>query len=91
MRRRNTSTENWWTHLLHQLLHVDEVTENCEVCRASDRALHVPINGTSTAGMLNTKLQVDLPFLDDLIALSVMDLIPKYLLVPARSKNTKGV
>ena len=59
---------------------VDEVLEHCEVCRSFDKAPHV--------SMINGKLQADVPYLDDLIALHAMDVYRQYsLLNPARSKN----
>ena len=40
----------------------------------------------------NEKLQIDLLFLDDLVALHVMDMFSKYsLLIPVRSKNPQEV
>ena len=33
--------------------HVDEVLEQCEICRVSDRAAHIPIAGTFAVLMFN--------------------------------------
>ena len=42
---------------------MDDVVENCDVCKALGQAPHVPIAGTSTVSMFNEKVQADLPFL----------------------------
>ena len=39
----------------------DEVLARCEVCQAFEQAPHAPVAGTSTAAMLNQKLQEDIP------------------------------
>ena len=66
--------------------------EQCEVCRAFDKAPHAPIGGTSTVAMFNGKLQADLLFLGVLIALRAIDLSSKhFLLIPARSKNLQEI
>ena len=63
------------------LLHyVGEVLGRCEICRASDKAPHVPIAGTSTAAMFNEQVQVDLLFMDEIIALRAMDTVSEYSL-----------
>ena len=59
---------------------VYEVLASCEVCQASEKAPHVPAAGTSTVAMFNEKLQADLLFLDDVIALHIMDVYSKYSL-----------
>ena len=70
------------------LRHVEEVVNQCDVCKAFDKAPHTPIAGTSAVAMFNEKLQVDLLFLDDLIALHIMAVFPKYsILTLVRSKN----
>ena len=67
---------------------MDAVVTQCEVCRAFDKAPHLPIAGTSMVAAFNEKLQVDLLFLDDLIVLHIMDVFSKYsVLTPVRSKN----
>ena len=59
---------------------VDEVVEHSEVCRSFGGAPHV--------SMCSGKLQVDLPYLDDLIALRAMDVYRKHSpLIAARSRN----
>ena len=73
---------------MHVLTCVGEVLERCEVCRACAKAPHVPVAGASTASMIKGKSQVDLPSLDDVVALHAMGVFPEYpLLVPGRSKN----
>ena len=61
---------------LHLLQDVDEELERRGVCRAFGRAPHLPIAGTSAVLMFNGKLQVDLLFLGDIIALHVMEVFP---------------
>ena len=53
---------------------VDEVPERCEVRRVFDEVPHVPIAGASTASMFSGKVQVDILFLGDIIALRTMDM-----------------
>ena len=61
----------------------DEVLEHCEVCRSFNKAPHV--------SMRSGKLQVDLPYSGDLIALRAMDVYRKHSpLIPARSGNPQG-
>ena len=73
---------------LSLLRHVEEVVNQCDVCKAFDKAPRTPITGTSTVAMFNEKLQVDLLFLGDLIVLHIMDVFSKYsILTPLRSKN----
>ena len=40
------------------LRHVEEVVNQCEVCRAFDKAPHFPIAGTATVSAFNEKVQV---------------------------------
>ena len=57
----------------------DEVLEHCEVRRSFGEAPHVSMRS------------VDLPYLDDLIALRAMDVYRKHSpLIPARSGNPQG-
>ena len=58
---------------MHLANYVDEVWEQCDICRAFDQAQHVPIAGPATLSMLNGKLRTDLLFLDHAIALRAMD------------------
>ena len=59
---------------------------------AFDVAPSIPVSGASTAASLNEKVQVDLPFLSDIIVLHALDLFPRYsLLVPVRLKNPDEV
>ena len=77
------------SHLVDQ---VGKVLETCDVCRACDKAPHVPIAGTTTASAVNEKVQVDLLFLDDLLVVHAMDIFSKYsLLRPAQSENPQEV
>ena len=68
--------------------HVDEALEQCEVCPASDKAPHVPKQGTSSAPRSDENLQEDLLFADDIIA-SYATAVPtkNSLLIFAHSKN----
>ena len=69
---------------------VDEVSEQRGICRAFDKAPHVPVAGTSTVSMSNGNLQVDLVFPANLIALRAMQISPQYsLIAPARPKNAQ--
>ena len=61
---------------MHLVNYVDEVLEHCDLCRARDKAPHVPIAGTTTAPMSNETLQVDL-FSEDIIALRASDAYSK--------------
>ena len=72
--------------------YVDGVLGRCGVCRASDKAPHLPIPGTSTVLTFNGNLQVDLFLPGDLKALRPMDLYPTHSLsMPARPKNPQEV
>ena len=46
----------------HLLPRVDEAVGQCEVCRASGKAPHAPVAGTSTVSIFNEELLVDLLF-----------------------------
>ena len=71
----------------HLVDNADEVLEQCEVCRAFDKAPHVLAVGTSTASMSDEKAQVDLMFSGNLIDPHAMDMYPKYALpLPVRSE-----
>ena len=73
---------------MHLLQHVGEVLEPCVVCRAFDRAHHVPAAGTSTVSVFNEKLKVDLLLLGDIIAFHFADILSKRsLLASARPKS----
>ena len=61
----------------HLANYVDEASENCDVCRAFDKAPHVPIAGAPAVPMFREKARVDLPCLGDLIVLHPMDAFPK--------------
>ena len=71
---------------------VGGVRGRCDVCRSSDSALRVRAAGASIFSMFHERLQVDLSFLRDLLALHDMDVFSRYaLLLPARSRNPRGV
>ena len=75
---------------MHLLTCVDEVARQCEVCQASDKAPRVPVAGTSAVAMFNGKLQVDLLFLEDIIAVHVIDVFSRRpLLQPVHTKNSQ--
>ena len=65
---------------LHPLQQVDEELGHCNVGRAFDRAPRVPITETSTVSMFTEKVQVDLLFLGDVVALRVFGVFSKYSL-----------
>ena len=77
---------------MHLLTCVNEKLAQRGVCQAFAEAPHIPASGASTAAMLREKLEADLLFLDDVITLHVMNVIPKYsFLVRARAKNPQEV
>ena len=81
LKRVLVDSDGGMSHLVNQ---VDQVLETCDVCRAFDKAPHIPIAGTTTVSAFNEKVQVDLLFLGDLIVAHAMDVFPKYsLLHPA--------
>ena len=74
------------------LQHVDGVVSQCDTCKPFEKAPHIPIAGTSTVSMFNERLQMDLLFLDGIIASHIMDAFSKYsILTRARSKNPQEV
>ena len=65
-----------------------EVARRGEVCRAFDKAPHLPVAGTTMVPLFNEMVQVGLLFLDAGVALRAMDLNSKdSVLVRVRSKN----
>ena len=75
----------------HLVNFADGALEHCDACKAFEKAPHAPIAGTLRVSMFNEKVQVDLPFLGDLIALHAMDTFSRYsLLLPVQSKNPRG-
>ena len=68
----------------HLVAHVDGVLDTCEVCRAFDKAPHLPIAGTSSVSCFNERVQVDLLFLDDILAAHAMDVFSKYSILRRR-------
>ena len=73
---------------LHVLRYVDKVSGRCEVCRSLDCTPHVAPSGTPTVSMFNERLQIDLLFLDDIVALHRMDVFSKNSsLYPVRFEN----
>ena len=72
---------------MHLATRADDVSEQREVRRASDRAPQVPIAGTSTVSLSDEKLQADLSFSYDLIDLKAPDVFSENSLpIPVRSK-----
>ena len=72
----------------HLIERVDIVLGKCEVRRAFDKAPLLPTAGASTVSCFNVRVQVDLLFLDDVIAAHAMDVSPKYsLLRQVKLKN----
>ena len=68
--------------------HVDGVASQCDACTALAKAPHIPISGTSTVSMFNERFQMDLLFLEGIIALHIMDVFSKYsILTQVRPKN----
>ena len=66
----------------------DLVVSKCDVCVAFDKAPHLLAAGTSLASAFNGKVQVDLPFLGNLITLRAMDLCSRFsMLVTASPRN----
>ena len=57
---------------------VGEVVRQREVCRAFERAPHLPSAGTSSASSLSVKIQVDRLFLDDATVLRTIDMCSKH-------------
>ena len=67
---------------------VDEVFEPCAVCRALDKAAHIPIADAPAASPFNGKLQGGLLLSEDAIALRAAGVFSKYpLLIPVRNEN----
>ena len=74
------------------LQHVDEVASQCDTCKAFEKAPHIPFAGTSSVSMFNERLRMDLLFLDDITALRIMDVFPKYSIITrVRSRNPQEV
>ena len=72
--------------------HVDEVASQRDTCKAFERAPRIPISGTSTVSMFNERLQMDLLFLEDIVALHFMDVSSKYSIpTRVRPKNPRTV
>ena len=72
--------------------HVDDVVSLRDTCKAFEKAPRIPISGTSPVSMFNERVQMDLLFLDDIIALRIMDVFSKYpILTRVRSKNPQEV
>ena len=77
---------------VHLITRDDEVLDQCELCRAFDKAPRAPIAGALAASMFYEKLRAGLLFLADLIALDAMDAFPEYsFLKPVRLKNPREV
>ena len=66
--------------------------EHCATRRDSDKVPNVLVVATSTAPMFNGKVQVDLLFLDDIVARRAMDMFPKCsLILRVRPENPQEV
>ena len=77
---------------MHLLNCVDEVSKHGEVCQGFDKAPHKRIAGTPAVSMSAGKLQVDLVFLEDVMALRAMDVFSKYsFLIPVRARSPQEV
>ena len=77
---------------MHLVAGVDEVLERCEIYRAFDEAPGDPVAATPTVAMSDETLQVDLSFLDDIIAAHVTDVFSKHsLLLLVCTKNPREV
>ena len=61
---------------MHSVTCVDYVPAQREVCRAFDKASHVPVAGTSTLAMFTEKLHVDPLFSADTAALRIIAFFP---------------
>ena len=61
---------------MHLITCVNEVVAQREVCRAFDKASHVPVAGTSTLAMFTAKLHVDPLFSADTAALRIIAFFP---------------
>ena len=57
--RESVASDGGMSHLVN---HVDDVLENCDVCRAFDKAPHLPTAGASAVPTFNGKAQVGLLF-----------------------------
>ena len=69
-----------------------EVLKPHEVCRAFNTVPHSPAADTSSETSLNEKLQAELPYSDDAIALHAAGTYPKHaLLAQMRPENPLGV
>ena len=69
-----------------------EVSQLCDVCRASEKAAHSPVAGSPSESSFKKNLQVDLLSLDDTIALRAKDLYSKHPpLLPVRSEKLLGI
>ena len=70
----------------------DEVPRQCGVCRAFDKAPHLPAAGTSPVSSFREKLQAGLLLLDNAVALRAMDVSSECsLMVQVSPKNPLGV
>ena len=58
--------------------HVDDVVAQCDVCKAFEKAPHIPTSGTASASMFNGRPKMDLLFSHDAIALRIMGVFSKY-------------
>ena len=70
------------------LQHVVDVGSHCDICTAPKEAPNIPSAGASSVSMLQEQMQMDLPFLDNIPTLNIMDvcLFPPHL-TQVRSRN----
>ena len=64
LRRVSVDSDGVMSHLVN---HVDTALETYDVCRAFDKAPHIPIAGATAVSACNEKVQVGPLFLDELI------------------------
>ena len=65
----------------HSANHVEEAPEHCRICRAIDKAPHVPIAANPAISAFYGEFEADLFFLADLDTLRAMDVYPEYPLI----------
>ena len=71
---------------------VGDVSEQCQICIARDKAPPFPIAGASKASAFNGHLKADWHPPGDAIALCAANFLSKFsLLLPARPKNRQDV
>ena len=77
---------------MHLIACADEVSVRREFREAFEKAPRAPVAGTSTVVLFTEKLQVDLVFSDDIIALHVIDAFPMdSIIIPVRAGSPQEV